>query len=396
MKVSFEKKMMEQALGKTIKAVTSRSPLPILGYVLIKTESDGLVSFSTTDLEFGIKCKVKANIEEEGAVCVPAKIITDLVGQIYEDSITISVSEESPLELTTSKARYHINTREVDEFPILPQPQEKPTFSVPQGTFREMIRNAVIAVASMEDQRAALTGVFLTTTENAFLAVSTDGRRLVRAVEPLDEMPEKDLSVIVPQRSVKELVGLLSDRQEPLYITFSEGQIFMDFDNTFVFSRIIDGKFPNYEVAIPKNCSIKLLLEKEKLQNAIKRALIMAMDKDAPDLLKIVISSGSSEEGYQGSIQIMTNSVDVGDADEEIFIKEMEGDSLEVAFNGRYILEVLNLLEDEFVWLLMINHERPVMIKSLEKERYTYIVMPVRIKKREESSEDEVPVDSYT
>jgi len=399
MKIHFEKKLIESALQKTIKAVSTGSPLPILGYVLIKTEDEGMVSFSTTDLEFGVRCKVKAEIEEEGSTCVPAKIITELVGQIYEDKITISGKEDTPLELTTLKSKYHINTRDADEFPIFPQPQDNPMLSIPQATFREMVRNAIIAVAPLSEQRAALTGVFLNAGESEFIAVSTDGRRLVRAREPLDEPPIRELSVIVPQRSMKELTNLLGDIEAPVYLTFSEGQIFMEFDNTFIFSRVIDGKYPNYEVAIPRSSDIKLLVEKSKLQSAIKRALIMAMDRDAPDLLKVDIITNPSNSEFAGGIKIMTNSVDVGDADEEVYVKEVEGDceGLSIAFNGRYLLEVLNLLNDDFVWLLFNTPVTPVVIKSLEKENYTYIVMPVRLKKRkQEENEDEVPVGSYT
>ena len=395
MKIHFERKAIESALQKTIKAVSSRSPLPILGYVLIKTEKEGMVSFSTTDLEFGVRCKIKANIEEEGSACIPAKIITDLVGQLNEDKLTITTREDLPLELTTSKSKYHINTRDADEFPIFPQPQDNPLFSLPQVTFREMIKNVVIAVAPTEEQRAALTGVFFQADENELIAVATDGRRLVKARETLDEPPKKELSVIVPQNSMKEMANLLEDKEAPVFITFSEGQIFIDFDNTFVFSRVIDGKYPNYEVAIPKSSDIKLLVEKNVFKNAIKRALIMAMDKETPDLLKVDISNTSSDSDFQGSIKIMTNSVDVGDADEVIYIKEMEGESLSLAFNGKYLLEILNLLSDDFLWILLSTPLTPVIIKSLEKENYTFIVMPVRLKKRVEADND-VPVDSYT
>lgn len=396
MKIHFERKAIESALQKTIKAVSSRSPLPILGYVLIKTEKEGMVSFSTTDLEFGVRCKIKANIEEEGSACVPAKIITDLVGQLNEDKLTMVTREDLPLELTTSKSKYHINTRDADEFPIFPQPQDNPLFSLPQVTFREMIKNVVIAVAPTEEQRAALTGVFLQADENELIAVATDGRRLVKARESLDEPPKRELSVIVPQNSMKEMVSLLEDKEAPVYITFSEGQIFIDFDNTFVFSRVIDGKYPNYEVAIPKSSDVKLLVEKDIFKNAIKRALIMAMDKETPDLLKVDISNLSMDADFQGSIKIMTNSVDVGDADEVIYIKEMEGESLSLAFNGKYLLEILNLLSDDFLWILLSTPLTPVIIKSMEKENYTFIVMPVRLKKRVETSDNDVAVESYT
>lgn len=392
MKILFERKTLESALQKTIKAVSIKSPLPILGYVLIKTEENGMVSFSTTDLEFGIRCRVKANIGEEGAVCVPARIITDLVGQIYEDNITISQSGNSPLEFTTVKSKYHINIREVDEFPIFPQPQDNPSLSMPQGTFREMVRNAIVAVASLEEQRAVLTGIYLHAIENEFIAVATDGRRLIRAKEILDEPPTKELSLIVPQRSMKEMAGLLSDHETPLYLTYSEGQVFIDFDNTSVFSRIIDGKYPNYEVVIPRSTDNKLLVEKKKFQSAIKRALIMAMDKETPDLLKVEISGENGNEEYQGSIKIMSNSIDVGDADEEVYIKEFEGEPMSVAFNGRYIYDILNLLEDDFIWIMLNTPVMPVVFKSMEKENYTYIVMPVRLKKKkvdEDQFEDE-------
>lgn len=395
MKVIFDSKTMVSALNRVIKAVTTRSPLPILGYVLIKTEDDGYVSFSGTDLEFGIRSKVKAKIEEEGSVCVPGKLILELTEKIYEKNITISTVEDSPMEVTAGKAKYHINVRDVDEFPLIPEPRDKPAISVPQATVKEMFRSAVVAVASMEDQRPALTGVFLKASDGELTAVSTDGRRLVKAVEPIESHPDKELSVIIPQRSARELSGLLSDKEEPVDITFSEGQVFMEFDNLYIYSRVIDGKYPNYDVAIPKSSDIKILVEKERLVNSIKRALILAMDKLSPDLIRMDISNESNNEDYPGKMKIYSFSADLGDAVEEIFIKEMDGGSLELAFNGRFILDILNLLDDDFVWFLLINNEKPVIIKSMEKERYTYIVMPVRVVKSN-IEEDDVSVDSYT
>lgn len=386
MKIKFDKPVIESALQKTIKAVSPRSPLPILGYVLIKTEKDGEVSFSTTDLEFGIRCRVKASVMEEGSVCVPARIITDLVGQIPEDSITISQEGENPLELTTSKLKYHINVRDTDEFPILPTASGKPLFSIPQESIREMIRNVIIAVASMEEQRAALTGVLLTVGETGATAVATDGRRLVKVFEPMDEPPEKEFSVIIPQRSMKEILNLLKDSEEAARFIFSEGQVFMEFDRVNVFSRIIDGKFPNYEVVIPRSSDIKILVDRKTLMDSIKRALIMAADRETPDLLRMDIGDSS--------IKITANSVDVGDAREEVVVQEMEGESIEIAINGKYLIDVLSVINDDLVWIYLNSPVMPVMLKSTRKDNYIYIVMPVRLVKEEE--EEEPAVESYT
>lgn len=386
MKIEFNKKDIESALQKTIKAASPKSPLPILGYVLIKTEEGGVVSFSTTDLEFGIECRVTATVLEEGSVCVPARIITELVGQIREDKIVIQRSEEGPLELTTEKSKYHINVRDVDEFPILPKASDTPLVTIPQATLKEMLRNAVIAVASLEEQRAALTGVNISSTETDILAVTTDGRRLVKAQEPLDEPPEREFSVIVPQRSVKEILGLLTDGDEPVEFTLSEGQVFLSFNHVHVFSRIIEGKFPNYEVVIPSSSDIKVLVERDRLSNAVKRALIMAMDKDSPDLLRLQL--------INDSIRLMSNSVDMGDAYEELPVQEMEGDTVELALNGKYLLDALNVISDDFVWLLMNGPVMPIMLNSTQKDNYVYIVMPVRLRKEE--TDEEASVSAYT
>ncbi|MFP4496760.1 MAG: DNA polymerase III subunit beta [Vulcanimicrobiota bacterium] len=388
MNIEFDKKVLESALTKTIKAVNPRSPLPILNYVLIKCTEDGKVMFSTTDLEFGIECKVEARIYEEGMVCVPAKIITELVNSIQEDKVSIKQEGEKPLELTTNKSKYHINVREVDEFPILPKSSDEPLFTIPQLTFREMIKNVIIAVASLEEQRAALTGVFINVDDKGITAVSTDSRRLIKVSEPLDETPAKSFSVIVPQRSLKEIQNLLSDKEEPVSFIFSEGQIFLSFGNINVFSRIIDGKFPNYEVVIPRSSDIKLLIDRRRLLDSVKRALIMAENRETPDLLRLEIG--------RDTMKIMANSVDIGDAHEEVQIQEMEGDNIELAINGRYLYEVLNVMSDEFVWVLLNSPVMPLMLKTPQKDTYDYIVMPVRLHKEEEEMETDVPVSSYT
>jgi DNA polymerase III subunit beta len=388
MKIQFDKKVIESALQKVIKAVSPRSPLPILGYVLVKTEGNDKVTFSTTDLEFGIKCQANAKVIEEGSVCVPARIIHDLVGQLQEDKIEIRVESDRSIEIKTEKSKYHINTRETDEFPILPTASDKPLFSIPQSTLKEIIKNVIIAVAGTDEQRAALTGVLVSVDENGLTAVSTDGRRLVKVFEPIDEPPAKKFSVIIPQRSMKEINSLLGEGDSPVNVIFSEGQLFLEFEGVNVFSRIIDGKFPNYEVVIPRTSDIKILVDRKKLLDAAKRALIMALDKDTPDLLRTDMT--------KESIRIRSNSIDVGDAYEEVHVNEMEGEPLELALNGRYVLEVLNVINDDFIWLLMNNPVMPVMIKSSQKENYIYIVMPVRLHKPEEEEEENVSVHSYS
>ncbi len=386
MKIEFGKKVIETALAKTIKAASVRSPLPILSYVLIRTEKGGKVSFSTTDLEFGIECRVEANILEEGSVCVPARIITDLVGQIMEDRVTLEYGGEGSLELTTVKSKYHINTRDVEEFPILPKPSDNMIFSMPQGTLKEMLRNVIIAVAGMEEQRVALTGVHVTADESGVMTVSTDSRRLVKAVEPLDEPPSGEFSVIIPQRSIKEILGLLSEEETPVHFTLSEGQVFLSFDHTNIFSRIIDGKFPNYEVVIPRSTDIKVLVERARLQNAVKRALIMASDKDSPDLMRMEIS--------RDSLKLMANSVDMGDAYEEVSVQEFEGNPIALAVNGKYFMEALNVMTDDFIWVLLNSPVMPVMLNSPRRDSYIYIVMPVRLRK--DNIDTEASVHSYS
>ncbi len=376
MKIQFDKKTIESALQKTIKAVSARSPLPILSYVLIKTLKDGKVSFSTTDLEFGIECRVPADIIEEGATCVPAKIITDLTGQIRADKIILEQEPDTPLLLTAGKSKYHINTRTMEEFPIIPSPDEETHISLPQEVLKDIIKNIIISIASQDEQRAVLTGAYMNFSEKGIIAVSTDSRRLTKVFEPLENPPEKEFSVIIPQRSLKELMNLLSVSAEPVSVVFSQGQIFFSFDSTFVFSRIIDGKFPNYEAVLPKSSEVKMVVEKSKLQTAVKRALIMALDKETPDLLKVEI--------FQEGMRLMSNSVDVGDAYEEVPFQERTGDDMEIAFNGRYILDVLGVIDDDYVNILLNSQVRPVMIQSPSREEYVYIVMPVRIKKGDE------------
>ena len=253
-----------------------------------------------------------------------------------------------------------------------------------------MIKNVIIAVATMEEQRTTLTGVLFTSDGAGLTAVSTDGRRLVKVFEPLDEPATKPFSVIIPQRSLREIQNLLGDSDEPVFFTLSEGQVFINFNSTFIFSRIIEGKFPGFEAVIPLSSEIKLLTDRVKTQDAVKRALIMAMDKDAPDLLRLEIN--------MESIKITANSVDVGDAYEEVFLDEMTGDSIELAVNGKYLLDILNVVNDDYIWIYINKPDTPVMIKSPLKENYLFIIMPVRLQKIQQSQDEDIDssVHSYT
>lgn len=373
MKVIIDRKELESGILTASKAVNPKSPLPILSHVLVRAEGDAL-RFSATDLEMVIECQVKAEVVVSGAFTVPARIMGDIVTQLPDPEVELElIKDGSQLRIKTRRSNFLVNTLSHEEFPVLPQPESDSTLVVAGDVFREMVRGVQFAVAPPEETRVVLTGILTQIEPDRAILVTTDGRRLARIERKFDgSQVTTSYKSIIPARAMGELQRLLGDSDVSLEITSSPGQVFFRFGNIQLVARLLEeGRFPDCEAIIPKSFSRTVYAHREQFLGAVRRALIMAQEKESPRLLKLDIQADS--------MSIRSNTPDLGQACEELPVR-LDGEPITIAFNGRYLLDCVSNATGEEVRFLLNDPLSMAMMKPVGADDLLYLIMPVRIK----------------
>jgi len=375
MRIVCDRKKLETATNNCMRAVSIRSPLPILSHLMFEVK-EGKMCISSTDLEMGIESYIdvqaepKAKGDEESSFTSPAKIFSDIIGQLPDGEVIIEV-ERGQIKITSHRSEFSLVTLPSEEFPIFPRPEGGASFKVDIGTFKDMLRLVLFACASSEESRAILSGVMLSISENKLTMVSTDGRRLARINRTIDQLFPGTEQRVIPQHSLNEISKLLKDDDKEMEISFGEGQIFFSLPDMFLFSRVLEGEYPDYTALIRKDYNTRIIADRLTLLTGIRRAIITAQERVTPGLVKLTF------EGED--LEISSNTADLGRAKEMIKVVK-EGDDVSIAFNGRYIIDVLSNLEAEQVTLDIKDSHSSGIISPVGDDSYVYILMPIRIK----------------
>lgn len=378
MKVIISKKDFENAITIAKSAVSLKTPIPILSHFLLNA-SEGRLKISATDLEIGIECSIPANIIEEGSFTTPAKTLSDIISLLPDCELTLN-KENEELEVSSESCNYKFLTLSADEFPVIPHSIESADIIIKQKKMREMTRNVVFAAASQEETRAVLTGILAILSGKNIEFVATDGRRLAKMKCVIDTESMKDTRFVIPSRILLEMSKFMKDPESNINISIKGGQIFFHIGEIFVMSRMLDGKYPQYSQVIPEKTNRKFVMGRHRILQSLKRALIMAQEKQNPSLVKISVQ--------KDRLIIRTNTPDLGSAYEEIPIL-LDGDPIDIAFNGIYVIDALINIQDESLVFEMTSSEGPCVIHPEGNDEYIYVVMPVRIKERSSLPEDD-------
>jgi DNA polymerase-3 subunit beta len=375
MRSIVSKKEIEHAVSITSRAISTKSPLPILSHFLIKAET-GKITLSATDLEIGIECSIKAQVMEEGAFTTPARTFQEIISLMPDEDLQLTIEKED-LHITSSRSNFTLMTLSADEFPLIPRISEVPDFSTTQKALRELIRHVNFAAAKQEETRAILTGVFIILKDSTVEFIATDGRRLAKMKETVERNSENELKFVIPSRTLDELVKFLREPDDKVSVSVRGGHVLFEMSGLFVLSRILDGKYPGFDQVVPQSTDKKVTIDRHQILIAVKRALVMARDKQNPQLIRMKVE--------RDRIILKSNTPDMGSAYEEV-PASLEGAEVEIAFNGDYFCDALNVLVENTITFELTESEMPSMIKPKGRDNYTYVVMPVRL--REQVVED--------
>lgn len=366
MKVICSRKDLFEGVQTAARAVSSRSSLPILGHLLIRTQ-EGKIRLAATDLEIGVECSTPANVEEEGSLTAPARVFTEILSTLPDGDVVLSVDEGNRVTIKCGTSDYQILGLPPEEFPMLPEVKDEVSFKIDPGALKSAIQKTIFAV-SQDESRASLTGVLLMIEEESVRLVSTDTHRLCMADCPITEV-KGEASAIIPGRALGELQRVVEHTEEPVTVNVSPSQILFHIDDTVLITRLIEGQFPNFQKVIPQEHTKNLIVPTEQLQQAARRAAIVARD----DSNRIVIRTADSK------LTVTAESSTVGRAYEEVDVVR-EGEDVEMAFSSKYLLDFLGVIETEAIEMLLSGNLSPALLKPQDNESYHYVLMPMQIR----------------
>ncbi len=374
MKVSCLQENLAKGLGIVGRAVTTRSSLPVLANVLLETDKNRL-KLAATNLEVVITCWIGAKVEEEGAITIPARTLTDLVSNFPQEQVNLNLNKTSQtLHVTCGRTEANIKGIDAQEFPLIPEPDQENRIRIEPPVLKQMISQVAFAAAS-DDSRPMLTGVSTTFEGNQVIMAATDGFRLsLRSAQIAGHVAEP-LRAIIPARALNDVARIISDDLEAVYISFPQGrnQIIFDMDNVVLVSQLIDGNYPDYKPIIPRRHTTRTVLGTAEFRKACRTADIFA--REASNTARVAIDPGGDMAPAYATIT--ATSVETGNNEAQIDAS-VEGQPIEIAFNVKYMADVLNVIDTPQVALETTGPLDPGVIKPVGDTDFIHIIMPMQ------------------
>ena len=371
MKVSCSQEDLSKGLAVVGRAVATRAVMPITNNVLIATEGSRL-RLSATNLEIAISCWIPATIEKEGTVTIPARLVTDFVNSLPSGRIDMALSPRSKsVELRCARHEAHISGLDPADFPAIPKITDGLNVKMKPGDLRLAINQVAFAAAS-EESRPVLTGVHAEFEGEQLTLAAADGFRLAVRKVSLAKNVDTKIAIIIPARSLNELTRLISEQEEPLelIVNSQKSQVMFRLRNVEMVSQLIQGTFPNYSQLIPKSHSTRAVIKLPEFLRATKSASIFARDGSGIVRLQIMPRDG------KGKIAISARAEEIGDNIGEVDAT-VEGEEAKIAFNSKYLMDVLGVLTKDEVALETTTSSSPGVIRPVGDESYIHVVMPM-------------------
>lgn len=376
MKVSCLQENLAKGLSLVSRAVASRSTLPVLGNILLASDG-GRLRLSATNLELGIVCWIGAKIEEEGAVTLPAKTFVDLVNTLPQDHVHMNlVVRTQTVNLKCGRIQTNIKGIDAQEFPLIPLADVDNAIQLNVTDLREMIAQVTFAAAT-DEARPILTGVLARIDGGKLTLSAADGFRLAVREAHLSSPVGEGLTAVIPARALAEL-GRVITGEEPVFMSLppGRGQIIFHHGSVELVAQLIEGAFPDLNNVIPRNYTTRTVMPTAEFRKACKTSDIFA--REAAHTARLRIKPGSEVE--PGQVIISATSAETGDNVAELDAS-IEGQPLEIAFNVKYLVDVLNVLDTPNVALETTVSTKPGVIRPVGRDDYQYIVMPMHLGK---------------
>lgn len=375
MKFRINRDHFVNGLQQVLNVVGTRSTMPILSNVLLQVEKD-VVSLTTTNLDLGIRCRIKAEVEQPGSLTLPVRKLFTIVKALPNMEVEFDASSGQQAKITSGGSLFRIMGIGAEEFPPLPTFEDKHAFTLPQDEVQRMLKSVSYAQSTNEN-RYILNGVYFNFAEDKVSLVATDGHRLAVISRDIEVTDENRGSIILPAKTVSELERLLGQGRDTK-ITFNDRQVAFAIgvntesdtgglvDNIYLVSKIVEGNYPNYKQVIPKETEHRIKVERELLLDCVQRAALVTSDRN--NAVKITVGNNL--------LEISASSPEYGESHESMAVA-YDGDKVQVSFNPQFMMDPLKALSQDEVFFEFKDDLSPGVFKTLDS--FLCVIMPLRL-----------------
>lgn len=376
MKFDIMRDRLLNGLNDVMKAVSSKTTIPILTGIKIDVTEEGLfLTGSDADITIQTFIPVEEdgdqliNITETGSIVLQARMFNEIVRKLPTNDVEIEVVNGLQTHIRSGKSEFHLIGSDASEYPLLPEVSADGSFSLPADLLKSIIRETVFAVAASES-RPVLTGVNWQIQDDELVCVATDSHRLARRKTKLEQVPTDVSSVVIPGKSLNELNKVLEDSTNPVQIVITSQQVLFKTENVLFFSRLLEGNYPDTTRLIPAEFKTNVTINGKSLLQAIDRASLLARE-DRNNVVRF--------ETFEGNIvEISSNSPEIGKVEEQIQVEALDGENLKISFSAKYMMEALKAIDGQDVIIQFTGAMRPFILRSVIDDAILQLILPVR------------------
>lgn len=364
MKLKIDQRELSKGIGIVQKGISSKTTLPILSGIYLKV-ADNTLTLTGTDLEIGIETSIECDVLKEGNVVITSRIFGDIIKKLPDLPVEIEVDEKQNVHIRCGMSKFNIQGQTSEEYPRLAQVEEDKCFEIPKDLLKNMIRQTIFATAQ-DETRPILTGALLEIVDGKISLVALDGYRLALKNASIDFTGE--VKVVIPSKTLNEVNKILEDDDSDVKVLCTDSHIIFILNRTIITSRLLEGQFLNYKDIIRNDYKSRVVVNTQAIKDSIERASLLARE-GKNNLVKLEISDDK--------LAITSNS-EIGDVYEEVPMT-LEGEDIEIAFNSKYILDGIKIIDSEEITMDFVSSVNPCIIKPLNDDNYTYLILPVRL-----------------
>jgi DNA polymerase III subunit beta len=363
MKVICSRENLIDGINTVQKAVSTKTTLPILEGILVEAEEK--FKLTGNDLEIGIESIIDADIRTKGSIVLNSRMFGDIIRRLPDSEVLIEVKQDNLVIIECENSHFELKGISAAGFPAIPNIKKENALKINQKVIRDMIKQTIIAV-SYDENRPILTGSLIEYKNNFLSIVSIDGYRLALRKNEIQNN-ELEFSVVIPGKTLNEIVKILQPVDKEIIIYNSDNQIMFDIGNCRVVSRLLEGEYLNYKGIIPQDFETKIKVNTKEMLSSIERASLLTMEEK-----KYPVKLSINDDNI-----VITSNTEIGAVREELRV-EMEGNKLDIGFNPRYFIEALKVVEDEVINILFTSNIGPCTLNPIDNEKFCYLILPLR------------------
>lgn len=376
MKFEVMRDSLLEGLSDVIKAVSSKTTIPILTGLKLEITNKGLyITGSDSDITIQTFIPVEKNGEqvisiiEPGSIVLQARVFNEIVRKLPTNNVEIEVTNQFQTHIRSGKSEFNLIGLDASEYPMLPEIEEERQFFIPSDLLKSIIKETVFAVSTSES-RPVLTGVNWQVKDGELHCIATDSHRLAKRKTAIKDLPEEEYSIVIPGKSLNELNKILEETSSEVAIVMTQQQVLFKTGNVLFYSRLLEGNYPDTSRLIPNESKTTILVNSKSLLQAIDRASLLAREER-----NNVVRFSTLGNGF---IEVSSNSPEIGNVEEQIQAEEIDGEELKISFSAKYMMDALKAIDGQDVKILFTGAMRPFILKSVHDDSILQLILPVR------------------